>query len=1539
MDEVSAILRLQRFAIRRLRLNDQFRVNRKSLIERLNLEKNLHHGIRMTLVYACVFSLLILGSMLTTPSGTLSVHDTYSRYLQLERSKDVSTLEDLKQFLKTVSMNTKKLQPSSGLFFNTEAEQKIVSGFRSFDAPVKLRLEGLHARVDSPAFSMTAWVKSAPKPGGYILRKPFADAGDASELSCWGWFFGASPRLDFGAHDLVSSVRRPITQESVKVPNWPWRTGWHLQTLVVTQDSAAFFQDDMLVTTVTLPRPMTDCVRETLEMGTDGMEVGDLTFYVGELSAANVQEIFSQGMTLHNIVTGSSFFKASATPVELLRAAAERQHTVSEESRLQQQHLTEEEHVLTRASVAIWNTDTSGLAAAGSLDPNCSDLFGDICEDTRLIKVTGLEFDPITQTPFYDLLPSTFLGGMMPGSRTTVDLRQRRHSYDPQSFPPLGDSWTLSWWSHAQETKVGAAFLLGAFSSKQVNLPCWSLSLRPEKITLYSTIEGQAESVVSIAIPPELDAEDFLLVGGVNLRHMAFAVDVALRRVKFFLDGNLVAEGSFRTDFSGSLSCPDNGTYFPFAHRPPEALDFVGLLQQLRLYPEVLNASHVHDLAFLSTDPYNREQLRQCKLPGEGIDSNLFVDLAGHGCDWYYEVRKSRPNVCANPSMRQHCPVACGFAKPCFSADLLTDKVPIYQVWDRIMWISPPSAETDHTVCLSSDADLTHIVKRCQDRQMAFAGGFRAAMLEAGNVLLNVSDCNALSASVSEYCAFQTKQNWTGTLDKEIAGGGDFTLTFWIRAAGVAAFASAYTPSLQLFSSLSPPEPVITFWAESGVDTRVSVMVHRPGGSSETVELKKKLSPNAWTQIAVIFSGRTSELTLVVNAEYSTIRMSLGEAWPLAKSGTFLQAMVTSSGSKNLFGPVELRSEALLIKTCQELYYRRLGAMRLRQGPAMTDAKRMKRTVKYDRLAFSAPGFLLAPPLLLQVRSQKTAECGKSYSSWGLQKVWHDIVRGPICDTPFECAADIRSSPLPLLSCSQDQFDETSEWFGKKTMKVGFGHLAGYHAFPEYLTSGTQVPMQVRNGETLDSDGLLDTETRMASVIMLLLAPDADLLSYLQITAYFEHSDVQIVREYSQVSGLEGAALQGCLVVHVTAFLVAVLLLVNNWYTIQLLRRRRRCCAMSSEVWLLIFDLLLNIGLVLHSVSRAVDLISMPHHLLSLVEEVMQTPWSDKTINLGTKTNMFFEGLTDFEGLLNAGIQERRYSLVLCWSTLLRVIQLTASHPRTAMLVNTFLRGLDDLWHFLLLFLLMFSAFGLLARALFGTLRREFYTLTSTFVVQFHMMLGSIPEGFGEDVDQTIYISLFVFTMYFFVVNFLLAIIVESYLEVKREVEKSEVEQGFFTDVKDMALLIFMRARYRFPDATAIERVLATQKGKLTIGIESIAIDGWSRAGRRAFLKYYLRYACLVPEVSAKRRFNKSSYSDLTKPISAKSVSNMATPTSGTPDELARIADAQEELQTSLQNVQLQLSRYFHQGTLQRHDTASQKIRASQFAEPGQPMG
>ena len=45
-------------------------------------------------------------------------------------------------------------------------------GIRSFDEPLDLSVADMSVKVDTPEFSITAWVQVDPDMGSYIIRKP-----------------------------------------------------------------------------------------------------------------------------------------------------------------------------------------------------------------------------------------------------------------------------------------------------------------------------------------------------------------------------------------------------------------------------------------------------------------------------------------------------------------------------------------------------------------------------------------------------------------------------------------------------------------------------------------------------------------------------------------------------------------------------------------------------------------------------------------------------------------------------------------------------------------------------------------------------------------------------------------------------------------------------------------------------------------------------------------------------------------------------------------------------------------------------------------------------------------------------------------------------------------------------------------------------------------------------------------------------------------------------------------------------------------------
>ncbi|MFN9899359.1 MAG: hypothetical protein ACK55Z_11335, partial [bacterium] len=108
------------------------------------------------------------------------------------------------------------------------------------------------------------------------------------------------------------------------------------------------------------------------------------------------------------------------------------------------------------------------------------------------------------------------------------------------------------------------------------------------------------------------------------------------------------------------------------------------------------------------------------------------------------------------------------------------------------------------------------------------------------------------------------------------------------------------------------------------------------------------------------------------------------------------------------------------------------------------------------------------------------------------------------------------------------------------------------------------------------------------------------------------------------------------------------------------------------------------------------------------VKGLAGVPWERRDVELGTKMESFFELLTKLESLNDREDTMSIFYFILSAAQLLRLIFQTSSHPRTAMLVNTLSEGLDDLWHFSLLLMIVMIGFIMLGIAQFAGARSEF---------------------------------------------------------------------------------------------------------------------------------------------------------------------------------------------------------------------------------------
>ena len=194
-------------------------------------------------------------------------------------------------------------------------------------------------------------------------------------------------------------------------------------------------------------------------------------------------------------------------------------------------------------------------------------------------------------------------------------------------------------------------------------------------------------------------------------------------------------------------------------------------------------------------------------------------------------------------------------------------------------------------------------------------------------------------------------------------------------------------------------------------------------------------------------------------------------------------------------------------------------------------------------------------------------------------------------------------------------------------------------------------------------------------------------------------------------------------------------------------------------------------------------------------------------MELGSKINSFFDELNKLENLNERERSMNILYFVLSAAQLLRLIMQTAAHPRTAMLVNTLQEGLDDLWHFCLLLMIVMIGFIMLGTAQFAGARSELDSQFKAFEMLWEMLLGSMPQSgaipsqfWTYDKLMMIYLMVYNFLCFMFMFNFIIAIICESYLAVTHVVKESEAEQEFFHDVAAVAVVSFKSFLWRWPE-------------------------------------------------------------------------------------------------------------------------------------------
>jgi hypothetical protein len=395
----------------------------------------------------------------------------------------------------------------------------------------------------------------------------------------------------------------------------------------------------------------------------------------------------------------------------------------------------------------------------------------------------------------------------------------------------------------------------------------------------------------------------------------------------------------------------------------------------------------------------------------------------------------------------------------------------------------------------------------------------------------------------------------------------------------------------------------------------------------------------------------------------------------------------------------------------------------------------------------------------------------------------------------------------------------------------------------------------------LDSDGsggirstsdFFDSLTTSVSVAMVFFTPDRGITTVMTVVADFTsplETDVSVEIHHFEI--IEGWQLVFYVVIQCLVLGNLLLLLVDTVPAVidtvkDLLRGQR---IYLSQVFQPVLDVASSALIIVYIYLRLPDRVNSAAKTLNVLGHLDDIPWDDPEYPVEMKRENFLRNMQDLLELIQWNGMVNALCNIILLISLFRVILCTSCHPRLALLTGTITEALDNLWHTLILLFMIMVGFAAIATWRFGNTRSDFSSLMRALELEFHMMVGELPDEWTETTELKVYVLLYMVVVFLLVLNFLLAIIVEGYMSVVDTINACEVEQEFFTDIFGTLYSMIKGRLSGWPRRKKLGLFLEHWKGKSTVGYVDLFETGMFRDHQAvcSFLRYYGTYDFLVP--------------------------------------------------------------------------------------------
>uniref|UniRef100_A0A3Q1IC67 EF-hand domain-containing protein n=1 Tax=Anabas testudineus TaxID=64144 RepID=A0A3Q1IC67_ANATE len=190
----------------------------------------------------------------------------------------------------------------------------------------------------------------------------------------------------------------------------------------------------------------------------------------------------------------------------------------------------------------------------------------------------------------------------------------------------------------------------------------------------------------------------------------------------------------------------------------------------------------------------------------------------------------------------------------------------------------------------------------------------------------------------------------------------------------------------------------------------------------------------------------------------------------------------------------------------------------------------------------------------------------------------------------------------------------------------------------------------------------------------------------------------------------------------------------------------------------------------------------------------------------------------DFEFLAFWQTQYNNMNAVNLFFAWIKIFKYISFNKTMTQLSSTLGRCAKDILGFAIMFFIVFFAYAQLGYLLFGTVVQSFSTFTTCISTQFRIILGDFNYDAIDSANRVlgpIYFVTYVFFVFFVLLNMFLAIINDTYSEVKEELASQKDDLQITDIIKQSYMKTFMKLKLKKEKISDVQKALQSGSGEI----------------------------------------------------------------------------------------------------------------------------